>query len=142
MCIRDRREPDGWNAQINDLQFVYEGVRNDLAASEIRVSDASGVRTWRAKTSGRQIDLNALSVLATNVAPLLPMGSLPEYLLASQPKGTFTDWRINVDRGMASNDASASPSLSIKGSLQDVEIQQSGPIPYVSGVAALSLIHI
>lgn len=130
------REPDGWNAQINDLQFVYEGVRNDLAASEIRVSDASGVRTWRAKTSGRQIDLNALSVLATNVAPLLPMGSLPEYLLASQPKGTFTDWRINVDRGMASNDASASPSLSIKGSLQDVEIQQSGPIPYVSGVAA------
>jgi len=131
------RQPDGWKAEVNDLQFVHEGVRNYLSASEVRVSDALGTRTWQAETAGKLIDLNALTVLATNVAPLLPMGPFPEYLLASQPKGTFTNWQIKVDRGMASDDARALPSLSVKGSLQDVEIQQSGPIPYVSGLSAV-----
>jgi len=131
------RQPDGWKAQVNDLQFVHEGVRNYLTASEVRVSDALGTRTWQAETAGKLIDLNALTVLATNLTPLLPMGSLPEYLWSSQPKGTFTDWQIKVDRGMSSDDTTTIPSLSVKGALQDVEIQQSGPIPFVSGLSAV-----
>jgi len=130
------RNDNGWTAIVEGLAFSYLGQANDLRDTEIKVARVSGQRLWRASTSGKRIDLAALTVLLSHAQPFLPMGGWPEKLTEADPKGLFSDWGIVVDRGVDSGSLDGFPAITLRGELTDFKTSDQGELPEISGLTA------